>query len=292
MPTITLTRGLPASGKTTWAKAEQEKDPNLVRVNKDDLRAMLHLSKWTKENEKQVLRARDFIVEDAIRMGRNVIVDDTNGHHKHGAQMEMMAARLRAEGHKVHVEVKPFDADVEECIRRDLQRPNSVGEKIIRDMHKRFFGGMDHHQGPRYAEQDELLPPCIICDLDGTLAILNGRSPYDGKACASDLLNEPVARLLRKFEEDAQIILFSGRNGESEPETRAWLREHGIVYDKLVMRAPGDQRKDAIVKREMYEEHIEGKRRVLFVVDDRDQVVNLWRHELKLPCFQVYDGDF
>ncbi|NUR25646.1 MAG: AAA family ATPase, partial [Catenulispora sp.] len=38
MPKFILTRGLPGSGKTTWAKAQ----PGFVRVNRDELRTMLH----------------------------------------------------------------------------------------------------------------------------------------------------------------------------------------------------------------------------------------------------------
>ena len=58
------------------------------------------------------------------------------------------------------------------------------------------------------------------------------------------------------------------------------------------MRQPGDQRKDAVVKREMYDEHVAGQYECVGVFDDRDQVVDLWRKDLRLPCFQVYYGDF
>jgi predicted kinase len=66
MPKLIYTKGLPASGKSTWAKAQQAKDPNTVRVNKDDLRAMLHNSKWSSKNEKQVLRIRDEVIMDSL----------------------------------------------------------------------------------------------------------------------------------------------------------------------------------------------------------------------------------
>ncbi|MGH7203736.1 MAG: AAA family ATPase, partial [Candidatus Levyibacteriota bacterium] len=53
-----------------------------------------------------------------------------------------------------------------------------------------------------------------------------------------------------------------------------------------------DFRKDAVVKKELYETHISGKYEVLFVLDDRDQVVEMWRKDLGLPCFQVDYGNF
>lgn len=51
------------------------------------------------------------------------------------------------------------------------------------------------------------------------------------------------------------------------------------------MRQSKDFRKDSVIKSEIYEAEIKGKYFVEFVLDDRDQVVDLWRKELKLPCF-------
>ena len=57
------------------------------------------------------------------------------------------------------------------------------------------------------------------------------------------------------------------------------------------MRKTGDNRKDAIVKREIYETHIKDKYQVDYVLYDRNQVVEMWR-SLGLTCLQVADGDF
>jgi predicted ABC-type ATPase len=67
MTTLYMTKGLPGSGKTTWAKEMVSKSKGSVkRVNKDDLRAMLDAGEWSKENEKFVLKVRDFIIEKAL----------------------------------------------------------------------------------------------------------------------------------------------------------------------------------------------------------------------------------
>jgi hypothetical protein len=58
------------------------------------------------------------------------------------------------------------------------------------------------------------------------------------------------------------------------------------------MRRTGDRRKDSKVKREMYERTVPGTYDVLLVLDDRNQVVDMWRKELGLPCFQVDYGNF
>jgi hypothetical protein len=54
------------------------------------------------------------------------------------------------------------------------------------------------------------------------------------------------------------------------------------------MRTPKDRRKDTIVKKEIYKREIEDKFSVRGVFDDRDCVVDLWRLDLKLPCYQVF----
>src|SRR5262245_49221920 len=75
MATLTITRGLPGSGKTTWAKAQ----PRAVRVNRDELRKMLH-GGWTGESwaERHVTAAQRAAVEALLRNGVDVICDDTN----------------------------------------------------------------------------------------------------------------------------------------------------------------------------------------------------------------------
>ena len=107
--------------------------------------------------------------------------------------------------------------------------------------------------------------------------------------------NTAVVSILQAFRSSQptmEILLFSGRSARARAQTESWLTQHVIPYDLLVMRAVGDERKDATVKREMYEEHISGKRSVWFVLDDRDQVIDLWRRELGLRCLQVNYGQF
>ena len=42
----------------------------------------------------------------------------------------------------------------------------------------------------------------------------------------------------------------------------------------------------------MYNKFIKNKFREEFILDDRDQVVQMWREDLKLKCFQVNYGNF
>ena len=136
----------------------------------------------------------------------------------------------------------------------------------------------------------------IICDLDGTLALLNGRHPIqEMAACGRDLLNEPVTVVVRAMAEwqnpRLSILLVTGRFRQFWPQTEAWLRSYFIPYDECFMREDGDYRQDAVVKREVYEREIADKYTVLFVLEDRNQCVQMWR-ELGLTCLQVADGNF
>ena len=92
MRKIILTKGLPASGKSTWAKKMIDDNPGVYkRVNKDDLRAMIDNGFWSKQNEKFVLRMRDMLVLNSITSGFDVIVDDTNLNDSHYKTMLSIA---------------------------------------------------------------------------------------------------------------------------------------------------------------------------------------------------------
>jgi hypothetical protein len=146
---------------------------------------------------------------------------------------------------------------------------------------------------PEYVFQNSSFPKAIICDLDGTLCLMNGRNPFNASKCDEDLLNEPVANLLRNYKQlGYAILLVSGRNDIYKEPTLRFLEKHDIAFDELLMRKAKDNRKDAVLKIEIYNESIKDKYIVEFVLDDRNQVVDMWRKELKLPCFQVFYGDF
>lgn len=141
------------------------------------------------------------------------------------------------------------------------------------------------------------LPKAVICDLDGTLALFGKANPYE-RDFTKDELSSAVAQVLKwmvEAEQDedtpTQLILVSGRTDKFRGPTEHWLRSQGITYVSLHMRKEGDNRKDVVVKQEIYEHHIKDNYDVLFVLDDRDQVVKMWRDN-GLVCFQVADGNF
>lgn len=135
------------------------------------------------------------------------------------------------------------------------------------------------------------LPEAVICDLDGTLALLNSRDPYDATTCGNDQVNTPIEELLRLNANDGKVILLvSGRQDTWREQTEDWLNQHDIPYDELWMRKAGDFRQDTIIKREIYEAEIKDKYNVSFVLDDRLQVCRLW-YSLGLMILRVGDPD-
>lgn len=147
----------------------------------------------------------------------------------------------------------------------------------------------------------------IVCDLDGTLANCEHRlhhiqsNPKNWDAffagAREDGVNAPVLHVLDRFlcyGSPFNIIFCSGRPERCREDTIWWLKEVCHIWHEpvmqLFMRKDGDFRPDNIVKQEILDAHIP-KDRVLFVLDDRQQVVDMWRRN-GLTCFQVAEGNF
>jgi predicted kinase len=294
MPTLTITRGLPASGKTTWAKEQ----PHLVRVNRDDLRRMLHGGIVGGRAEVEVTLAHHAAIEALLRGGANVVCDDTNLRSRVVRELADLAVRAGATW-----EVRDFtDVPVDECVRRDALRSGDahVGEEVIRGMHLRYLAG---RVLPLPVPVFDLVsmsyvpvadaPPAVLVDIDGTVALINGRSPYDVTRVHEDLPNAPVIAAVRAMHAAGHRIVFcSGRTDDCRDATQAWLATHvGVPYEGLFMRETGDARRDSVVKREIFDREIRTRYRIVGVFDDRDQVVRMWRG-LGLTVFQVAEGNF
>ena len=137
----------------------------------------------------------------------------------------------------------------------------------------------------------EVKPWAIICDIDGTLALRGDRGIYEWEKVGEDTLNEPIAKLVNYVANRYEVLYVSGRNDVCVNQTRLWLYEHSMALGRLFMRKDGDMRKDCIVKSEIYTNHIADHYNIAYVLDDRNQVVEMWR-SLGLTCLQVADGNF
>lgn len=301
MPTLVICRGIPASGKTTLAKQWLKSDPeNRARVNRDDLRKMLNNGHFIKGvTEGTVIKARDLLIRNLLRDGKDVISDDTNLPARTVKDLMKIAQEFGAE-----VKVLDFtDVPLETCIARDKLRAAPVGISVITDMYNRFVKGRKYPLDvPELAAEARTgwkpyrdlvgAPMALMVDLDGTLALLNGRNPYDASTCENDLVNGKILSLVQWYSDAGfNIILMSGRSEKYRPETERWLQKHYISYHHLYMRPEGDNRRDSIVKMELFDKYVRNEYRIEFVLDDRDQVVRAWR-SIGLTVLQVAEGDF
>lgn len=299
MQKVILTIGLPASGKTTWAKKELEENPSKYkRINKDDLRAMLD-GKWTPASEKFILQSRDTLIEQALRDGFSVIVDDTNLNPSHLRNINLLVERFNLDTSKdVKVETKFFNTSVSDCIVRDKQRPNGVGEKVIYNMYNQY-SNIHNFDDINPIEQDITLPKAIIVDIDGTVAHRIDRGPFEWSRVKEDLPKREILDIVKMFHDNGYSIIFlSGRDEVCYDLTLEWIKDHfyetyKIDYNdiQLYMRPKDDVRKDSIVKKELFMEHVYNKYYITHVLDDRNSVVFLWR-SMGLTCLQVAQGNF
>lgn len=304
MPVVTITTGLPASGKTTAALQLVRTSAGRVRrVNLDALRLMLDDNDGSvrrgRDHEEVVLATQDAAILAAVEAGHDVVVDNTHLVTRLPSRYKRLLASRDVEFAVLDCTQVP----VEECVRRDAERPGSVGEQVIRGMHERMLSA--RKSGWRLTAEwlndrptvkpyvpTGALPKAVVCDIDGTLAHHASRGPYEIEKCETDLLDEEVARILALADRaDDYVVLLSGRQSEFREHTERWLKANGVVYDELWMRAEGDWRPDDIVKAELFDAHVRNRYDVRFVLDDRDRVVALWRR-MGLKCWQVAYGNF
>ena len=140
----------------------------------------------------------------------------------------------------------------------------------------------------------------VIFDIDGTLADNSQRVHYVqtkpknwdafNAAMEKDSAIHSMVRLCNLlYEAGLHIILCSGRNEKHRSETIRWLKNEGVNYHELLLRTDNDKRQDSVIKREMLQNL--DKSRILFVVEDRSQAVEMWRSE-GLTCLQCAPGEF
>ena len=202
---IIFLSGLPGSGKTKYAQTYCFNDPNTVRLNKDDIRIELGNEPFSKKFEELVLTTERNRGIYALTNGYSVIVDDTNFHPKHKTYWKEVADKLNITFEEVFI-----DVPLEECIKRDQERNNSVGEKVIRSMYNKYLKKDKTYTDQRtILIQDVLIPHAILCDIDGTVALINGRNIYDTSKVYTDKVNTPVTNILQTYNELGVEIIFS-----------------------------------------------------------------------------------
>lgn len=287
---VIFTKGIQASGKSTWAKQFCETNQNWIRVSRDALRHMRG-KYWIPKQEKLISKWEQYLILGALEDGKSVVIDATNLNPKYYNNLKTI---ILTEFPDTKIESKVFDVTLEEAIKRDLKREDSVGAEIITKFYNTYIKKEEPEKVREPMKQDENLPHAIICDLDGTIALMNGRNPHDEGNVDKDLPNKEIIKLVETYlSYSGDVIFLSGRGNECREKTIQWIKDHIQIMDKeyiLYMRKEKDNRKDCIVKQELFDAHIKGKYYIDFVLDDRLQVCRLW-YSMGLTLLRVGDPD-
>lgn len=298
---VRINLGLPGSGKTTETLKFLRNNPDWVKISRDDFRNMFrNEQQLDPKGENLVTEAFYYATRQALKRGYSVVLDNCNVKYSHINEM------IDEFNDLADIEFRYFDVPAKVCIERDKNRAMKVGEKVINEMNdalKYTLDVLDFSNRPKKTrikidysvKWDPSLPNAVISDVDGTLSHMNGkRGPFDWKRVGVDDIDEPMKFTLQTIREgspDTKIIIVSGRDSICRQETTDWLNAAEIPFDELFMRPQNDYRKDSLIKKEIYENELQGKYNIMMIYDDRNQVVDTWR-ELGLKCAQIEYGDF
>ena len=274
MSKLTMMRGLPASGKSTAAHELLRNSGNMVRVNRDLLREMLHFNKFTGRNEGHSIAAEKALVREYLTHDTSVVVDDCNLGESHRQMWSGIAQECGAK-----FEVRFIDTHVDICAYHDDQREKSVGRQVINSMALQY--GL-------YPQSEKGF---VLCDLDGTLCNSAHRLHFvQGEkkdwnsfhaALSDDTLRASVYTTLCQFiEKGYLIVLVTGRGDEYRESTVRWLEQHvgRTWYIALFMRPAADHRPDVDIKEKILKKYfIKPGYKIHCVIDDRPKIIRMWR---------------
>ena len=145
MAKVIICQGLPASGKTTWAKAWANEDPkHRVRFNRDDVRNMLG-KYWVPSREDLINSIYDSFMNEAMLAGYDIVIDNMNLNDKTIKEIQRYVEEfndwIRLSVLDIHydIEFKKFlDVPLETLLERDSKREHPIGEKVIRDLYTKY----------------------------------------------------------------------------------------------------------------------------------------------------------
>lgn len=305
MSRILVTIGISGAGKSSWAHEMWATMPSqYVIVNRDKIRELLF--GFTESNisggywdsrsdisarEKEVTKYQNVMIHEALSAGKVPIVDATHLTKKYVQEFKFW---------NVPVELVWFNIGVDTALERIGKRTRQISRETLVKQHnqltilkKQFEDSPeDFDFTPVTLTNNPNLAPCVIFDIDGTLAHMVLRNPYDWNRVGEDTVDGPTVSLLKDLHaaRSTKIVICTGRDGVCLPETEQWLKDNYIPYDGIFIRPAGDQRPDWQVKEEMWRK-ITQVFYIDYMVDDRQQVVRRAR-ALGLKVMNVEYNNF
>lgn len=292
---VIINIGCPASGKSTWTNEFLSKNPNYVKVSRDDFRYMLRNQGFCEPKiEKMITELVNQTILTALSNKLNVIIDNTN------LKVSIIRNFIKLVNDYADVNYRVFDVPYETLLERDSKRERKVGDEVLKRMWNDWttlkdsfdFQPVKRNKKHTYVTPNfnSELPDSVIFDVDGTVALMGNRSPFDWSKVDRDNLNQIVAEQI-KFHKSLgrKIIILSGRDESCREMTIDWFNFYGVEFDLFLMRPKNNFEKDTVIKRRIYENEIKDKYNVLAWYDDRKQVISLV-NELGIFCFDVGQG--
>lgn len=295
MSKLIILQGPPCSGKSTWAaEYKRQEDPEVVIVNRDDIRFELGNGKYTMKREDEVTEIEYNRVIEGLKRGKTVILDATNLNPIYLKKWLELPVEYT-------YKIKEFYIPYAEAMKRSKARKEAGGLYINRNtmahFYKKYYNKdfREELTDKRVIREPEVrLPSVVICDLDATLALHQGREPFEWDLLKTDKIDPRLRLLLNHFMGLYKVVFITGRPESARLATTEWLQDPANkLHDNwvLYMRKNNDFSHGDDYKEKVYREKIEGKYNVLCVFEDSNKCVSRWR-ELGLLTCQVENSDY
>ena len=300
---LILTRGIPGSGKSTWAKAWVAEDPeHRIRLNWDDMRNMMG-PYWVPSREpinKHMLWAGLNMAAYCTRP-YDIVIDNMNLNPKDWKQYEEWITTYNQSMNSDEtntqyvIEFKDFFISLDECIRRDAMRPNPIGEKTIKDIWRRYKHFIQTTEVENVV--NNLRPstgkvPCVVIDMDSTMCFNTTKRPWYGEGAAEgmikDVPNPGVVAVVKELQRKFPIVVVTGRDTTQATVTKQWLANQGIAPTDFYFRTAGDYRKGVEVKNELINQVL-NKYDIVAIFEDCEPIVKMFR-DMGLTVLQPNKG--
>jgi hypothetical protein len=165
------------------------------------------------------------MVRESLLAGFNVMVDAMNLNPKYlMAWNKWLIELMRDENIEIKISEKFFDTPLKTCIERDAMRckERRVGAKLIREQYYKYLANVEP------TVYNTSLPHAIIVDIDGTVALKNGRGDYDYTKVLSDLPNQKVIDIVEMYLRtyNREVVFMSGRDDICIIQTCEWIQKY------------------------------------------------------------------